>query len=210
MEYVPGKTLADMLIENGRLSPIDFVSIFCCEGLAYAHSKSIIHRDLKPSNIMLTVNREDTHDVKIVDFGIAKLAHGSDQQLTRTGDVFGSPLYMSPEQCKGEEPDNRSDLYSLDCVMYESLTGEPPFRGDNPMQTMFMHSGQTVPPPKVKSTNDSTTGSLVDITMTLLSKSREDRLQTAEEVRGLLSASLQLQFFLTKKNRMNSILRLID
>ncbi|HEY9681682.1 MAG TPA: serine/threonine-protein kinase [Oculatellaceae cyanobacterium] len=195
MEYVPGRTLADVLIEDGRLRPKDFVSIFSqiCEGLAYAHSKNIIHRDLKPSNIMLNANQDGTFDVKIVDFGIAKLTHGHDQQLTRTGDVFGSPLYMSPEQCKGLEPDHRSDLYSMGCAMYEALTGDPPFRGDNAMQTMFMHTEQTVPPPKVKYANDSTVKSLIDITLCLLNKSPGDRIQTAQDVRDLLLASQRSQ-----------------
>ena len=98
--------------------------------LAYAHDSGVIHRDIKPSNIMIVTAPQGTGGaVKLVDFGIAKLT-GKDEftqlTLTRTGEIFGSPLYMSPEQCAGTGADHRSDLYSLGCVMYEALTGAPP------------------------------------------------------------------------------------
>jgi len=194
MEYVAGKTLADLLIEHGRLGIEQFVDIFTqiCDGLSYAHSRGIVHRDLKPSNIMLTKGADGTEQVKIVDFGIAKMALlEKEQQLTGTGDVFGSPPYMSPEQCRGLIPDNRSDLYSLGCVMFEALTGSAPFRGDNPMQTMFMHVEQPVPALKSLTTQSpEALSALEEIVSRLLKKNPAERFQSALDVKKELSACL--------------------
>lgn len=150
MEYVPGMTLSAHLQRKGRLTVAQALNIFIQVGfaLAYAHENGLIHRDLKPSNIMLI---EDTagslcSSVKLVDLGIAKWTAEEEyaqQTLTKTGEVFGSPLYMSPEQCKGVPVDRRSDLYSLGCVIYESLTGAPPFVGDNALSTMMKHQAET-------------------------------------------------------------------
>lgn len=144
MDIVEGSTLADILKERETL-PIDFVvslAIQLCFGLAYAHAKGVVHRDIKPGNIMLLHADKQPCEgmVKIVDFGIAKLTQSEDgeiQSLTRTGEIFGSPLYMSPEQCKGAGVDRRSDIYSLGCVLYECLTGTPPFLGETAMSTML-------------------------------------------------------------------------
>ncbi|MCC6977421.1 MAG: serine/threonine protein kinase [Candidatus Melainabacteria bacterium] len=144
MDLVEGETLAQLLKTKVSL-PIDYVvalSIQVCFGLMYAHAKGVVHRDIKPANILLlypeSIPIEGT--VKIVDFGIAKLTQSEDgqiQSLTQTGEIFGSPLYMSPEQCKGTAVDRRSDIYSLGCVMFESLTGSPPFYGETAMATML-------------------------------------------------------------------------
>ena len=104
-----------------------------------------MHRDLKPANVILTRREDGADQVKLVDFGIAKLlpqAGKVQQQLTRTGEVFGSPIYMSPEQCLGRELDTRSDIYALGCLMYEAVAGEPPFIGDSYLATMNMHVEQ--------------------------------------------------------------------
>ena len=147
MEYLEGDSLADWLQKHGDM-PVDrAMNIFvqACDGLVQAHKKGVIHRDLKPGNIVL-IDQESGHDlVKIVDFGIAKRMindKSMEQNLTQPGEVFGSPLYMSPEQCQGAHLDARSDIYSLGCVMYETLGGMPPFMGSNSLETMNMHVGQ--------------------------------------------------------------------
>ncbi len=144
MDLVEGKTLSEILKKEGSLS-IDYVIALAIQlsfGLIYAHERGVVHRDIKPGNIMLLhpdrMVIEST--VKIVDFGIAKLMEpeeGEIQELTKTGEIFGSPIYMSPEQCKGSPVDKRSDIYSLGCVIFECLTGSPPFLGDNAMSTML-------------------------------------------------------------------------
>ncbi|MFN8555678.1 MAG: serine/threonine-protein kinase [Candidatus Obscuribacterales bacterium] len=143
MDYITGVPL-DQLMKERRILPVDYVVPLAIQvgfGLMYAHEQGIVHRDIKPSNIIiLNPNKlpgEGT--IKIVDFGIAKLMQsegGEIQALTRTGEIFGSPLYMSPEQCRGTVVDQRTDIYSLGCVVYECLTGLPPFVGDTAMSTM--------------------------------------------------------------------------
>ncbi len=140
MEYVSGKSLSTLVKESGRLAIARTWQILLqtCDALTQAHDNGVIHRDLKPSNIMILA--DDT--IKIVDFGIAKVLSKDDTApiaLTQTGDIFGSPPYMSPEQGLGREIDPRSDLYSLGCVMYECLTGLPPFTGETALETLIKH-----------------------------------------------------------------------
>lgn len=146
MDFVDGQTLAQHLKKAGRLSVEEVARVFLpiSFALSYAHGEGVIHRDIKPSNIVLVPADQEggTPTAKIVDFGIAKLDGGGDsevQALTKTGEVFGTPLYMSPEQCAGEKVDQRSDIYSLGCVMFEALTGAPPFRGESALETMMQH-----------------------------------------------------------------------
>lgn len=144
MDYLDGESLEDRLQREVYLPVPEVLDISTqiCEALAHAHAKGIVHRDLKPSNIMLTKSADGNDIVKIVDFGIAKLMPSIKEQthnLTQTGDLFGSPLYMSPEQCTGEQVDARSDIYSLGCVMYEMLTGKAGFSAANPIKTILMH-----------------------------------------------------------------------
>jgi len=123
---------------NGGQALHVFVQI--AEALVYAHGKGVIHRDLKPANIML--ERSAFGTAKLVDFGIAKVLESNNrltQDLTQAGDVLGTPLYMSPEQCLGFQLDARSDIYSFGALMCETLTGRPPFTGDNPMQVIARH-----------------------------------------------------------------------
>ncbi|HEY9784545.1 MAG TPA: serine/threonine-protein kinase [Candidatus Obscuribacterales bacterium] len=149
MDLVRGVTLADEIKGRGVLSVPRAIKIFLqvVFALSYAHENGIIHRDIKPSNIMLLTadDGSQTDSVKVVDLGIAKLTgqdEFSQQTLTKTGEIFGSPLYMSPEQCMGIAVDHRSDLYSLGCVLYEALTGAPPFIGDNALTTMMRHQSE--------------------------------------------------------------------
>ncbi len=133
MDLLQGKSLADY-IEQRRLLSTDLVlEIFSqiCAGLSYAHKQGLVHRDLKPSNIIICQNEGDPRRplVKVIDFGLVKLLGEADQlrqSQTATGQVCGSPFYMSPEQCMGGKIDQRSDIYSLGCTLFECLTGKPP------------------------------------------------------------------------------------
>jgi serine/threonine protein kinase len=151
MDYLAGVSLQDVLEAETHLDVQRSLDIFLqvCLALKHAHEKNIIHRDLKPSNIML-VNADGRSDfVKIVDFGIAKLLGRMDGELgnlTRTGEVFGSPLFMSPEQCRGMPLDPRTDIYSFGSVMYLTLSGKPLFEGDNVLDTFFKQSTQAPEP----------------------------------------------------------------
>ena len=160
MDILIGSSLQEILAGEGRIALKKTLRIFidACSGIAYAHKKGIVHRDIKPPNIVL-LDAPDAGGsrVKIVDFGIAKLSVQSSssasperQQLTQAGEVFGSPFYMSPEQCEGGEVDERSDIYSLGCSLFEALTGVPPFRGRSAVETMLMH--QKEKPPTLAST----------------------------------------------------------
>jgi len=180
MEFVEGQTLHEHLKRVGRLSIKEALNIFIpiCFALEYAHEQGVIHRDLKPSNIILeTFDNGVTFVPKVVDFGIAKISEEEGEALTRTGEVFGTPLYMSPEQCAGSKVDQRSDIYSLGCVMYEALTGTPPFCGKTALETMMQHR---IEPPM--SMSEASLGSkfpdaLQSVIATMLAKEPADRFQ---------------------------------
>ena len=188
MELLNGKTLGEQL-KNGALPVKTTLQIFSqvCQGLAHAHGHGIIHRDLKPGNIMLMAKEspDTAYSVKILDFGIAKLAqseNGEIQALTRTGEIFGSPLYMSPEQCSGEKIDARSDIYSLGCVLFETLTGTPPFVGENALSTMIMHQNTATPTLKEASLGADYPRELEAILSRMLEKDPVRRYQSVEDV----------------------------
>lgn len=157
MDYLSGRTLETILVEDGPIKLRQAIEIFLevLDGLAYAHSHGIIHRDIKPANIMISTTNGATSRattgstaVKILDFGISKFV-GSDgkkaQTLTAAGDIFGSPYYMSPEQCSGETVDGRSDIYSIGCSLFESLSALVPFEGNNSIETALLHQEQEPP-----------------------------------------------------------------
>ncbi len=150
MDYLEGITLSEFIEKMGAIKLDLSMSIFIqiAKALNYAHNKQIIHRDLKPSNIMLMQNENHELTVKILDFGIAKIISENENiaKLTSTGEVFGSPYYMSPEQCKGDKLDEKTDIYSFGCLMYETLTGKLPFSGQNLMETFNLQISQTAKP----------------------------------------------------------------
>jgi len=151
MDFVDGMTLEDLLKERKFLPIEEAIPLFLqiCKGIAHAHGQGVLHRDIKPSNIMLA-NTDDENWVKIVDFGIAKL-NSEDQRLTSTGALIGSPLYMAPEATLNKEVDTCSDIYSIGCLMFETLTGTPPYKGETSMATVMMHTTERTPSLKDRS-----------------------------------------------------------
>jgi serine/threonine protein kinase len=180
MEYLQGKNLAELLAD-GPLSREQFASIFTqvLQALCAVQERGIVHRDLKPANIMV----QQSGVVKLVDFGIARLLESDGtpcQALTRAGEVFGTPEYMSPEQCLGTSSvDARTDLYSICCVMFEALTGKPPFSGDSPMQVFQAHLNAPVPE---MPDEDSVAASLPAVVFRGLQKDPDRRYQSASEL----------------------------
>ena len=148
MEYVEGDTLENLIQRKIRFSREQIIDIFgqICDGLAYTHRRGIVHRDLKPSNIMLVKGKR----VKITDFGISKAIGASSSLLKHTSILLGTPRYMSPEQITGREVDGRSDLFSLGIILYQLLTGESPFQGDNISTLLFnIVNKNPIPPSQV-------------------------------------------------------------
>jgi tRNA A-37 threonylcarbamoyl transferase component Bud32 len=140
MEFVRGPTLASVLRRHGRLDPIRAINIAArlCWGLDAAHRAGVVHRDIKPANVILSPDPELGEEPRLIDFGLAKLTRGpAESELTRTGQIIGTPHYMSPEQIANRLVDARSDLYSLGCLLYHMVTGKPPFQGDHDVQILY-------------------------------------------------------------------------
>lgn len=187
LEFVEGNTLAEKLAQEGQLSIDETIRIFIdvCEGLEHAHGHQIVHRDLKPSNIMLSIHG-DRESVKVLDFGLAKMQRPADEQsleITRTGQLVGSPFYMSPEQARGSEVDHRSDLYSLGCSMYEALTGGPPHIGTSPMSTLMKRESDAPLTLAQGSLGKSFPEAVEHVIARLLNRVPEERFQSAREVK---------------------------
>ena len=150
MDLIEGESLADLIKRVGALQyhQILSISIQLCDALQQAHAAGILHRDIKPSNIMIqsTGNAEKlSFKAQLLDFGIAKITGAQNSTLTSEGDIFGSPPYMSPEQCYGKEADARSDIYSLACTIFEMVTGKPPYAGSSPAEILLKHCNEKVP-----------------------------------------------------------------
>ncbi len=181
MELVEGTTLRDELRRLGRIEPTRAGAIGAgiAGGLAAAHAQGVVHRDVKPSNVFLTAS-----DVsKVGDFGIARVERG-DATLTLTGQAFGSPPYVAPEQATGGRVDARADLYSLGCVLFHMLAGRQPFDGDDAVSMTYQHV-HTVPP-RVDALDPRIPADMATLVAALLEKDPADRPQTAEEVRRAL------------------------
>jgi eukaryotic-like serine/threonine-protein kinase len=180
MEYVDGRTLGDLLGDGRRLLPERAAGIVdgVLRALDYSHRNGIVHRDIKPSNVMLT----GSDDVKVMDFGIARSLTGGQVTMTQTAQVIGTAQYMSPEQARGERVDARSDLYSTGCLLYELLTGRPPFSGDSPVAIAYQHVRESPVPP---SQLDPGIPRWADaIVLKAMAKSPADRYQNAAEMRA--------------------------
>jgi serine/threonine-protein kinase len=183
MEMLEGEDLADLLSREIRLSPPRAVAIAyqCCRALAAAHEKGIVHRDLKPENVFLLERGGFPDFVKLVDFGVAKMTEldhaegAAGRRLTRTGMIFGTPEYMSPEQANGQPLDHRVDIYALGIILYETLTGSVPFEGESFMAVLSKHAVQPVLPLRETWPGLSVSPELEAVVMRALAKQRDQR-----------------------------------
>ncbi|MCV2392824.1 Stk1 family PASTA domain-containing Ser/Thr kinase [Actinotalea sp. M2MS4P-6] len=186
MEYVEGHTVRDIL-RDGSAVPIEEaveITAGVLSALEYSHRAGIVHRDIKPANVMLT----PTGAVKVMDFGIARAMADSAGTMTQTQAVIGTAQYLSPEQARGEAVDSRSDLYSTGCLLFELLTGRPPFIGDSPVAVAYQHAREEPQPPSSYATDVPET--LDRITLKALAKDRDRRYRSAAEFRHDLEAVL--------------------
>jgi beta-lactam-binding protein with PASTA domain/tRNA A-37 threonylcarbamoyl transferase component Bud32 len=186
MEYVDGHTLRDLLRDDRRLLPERALEITdgVLRALDYSHSHGIVHRDIKPGNVMLTRGGQ----VKVMDFGIARAVSDAQATMTQTAQVIGTAQYLSPEQARGERVDARSDLYSTGCLLYELLTGRPPFLGDSPVAIAYQHVRENpIPPshldPEVPQWADA-------IVLRAMAKDPRDRYQSAAQMRADIQRAL--------------------
>ncbi len=181
MEYVDGMTLRQLLASGRRLLPERALEISAgvLSALDYAHRHGIVHRDIKPANVMLT----RTGDVKVMDFGIARAMNDTNTAtMTAAQSVMGTAQYLSPEQARGEVVDARSDLYSASVLLYELLTGKPPFTGDSPVSIAYQHVSEMPTPPS--QVDPGVTPEVDAVVLRALAKSPDDRYQTAAEFRA--------------------------
>ncbi|GAA4537602.1 Stk1 family PASTA domain-containing Ser/Thr kinase [Mycobacterium paraffinicum] len=180
MEYVDGVTLRDIVHTDGPLPPRRAIEIIAdaCQALNFSHQNGIIHRDVKPANIMIS----STNAVKVMDFGIARAIADSGNSVTQTAAVIGTAQYLSPEQARGDTVDARSDVYSLGCVLYEILTGEPPFTGDSPVAVAYQHVREDPIPPSHR--HEGISADLDAVVLKALAKNPDNRYQTAAEMRA--------------------------
>ncbi|GAA4550443.1 Stk1 family PASTA domain-containing Ser/Thr kinase [Amycolatopsis samaneae] len=189
MEYVEGRTLRDIVKTEGPLSQKRAMEVMAdvCAALDFSHRHGIVHRDVKPANVMITKNGA----VKVMDFGIARAMHDGQSAMTQTAAVIGTAQYLSPEQARGESVDARSDVYAAGCVLYELVTGEPPFTGDSPVAVAYQHVREDPNPPS--SVNPAVSPELDAIVLKALAKGPANRYQSAAEMRSDLVRALSGQ-----------------
>jgi serine/threonine-protein kinase len=181
MEYVDGRTLSEILRSDGPLHPDRAADVAAdvAAGLGFAHRNGVVHRDIKPGNVLITQSGQ----VKVADFGIARaIAAGAEENLTQTGAVMGTATYFSPEQAQGAAVDPRSDLYSLGVVIYEMLTGKPPFAGDSPVAIAYKHVQESPVPPR--QANPGIPQAMEAIVLKCLAKNPVNRYPSAEDLRA--------------------------
>jgi serine/threonine-protein kinase len=186
MEFVDGRTLRDLLRDDRRLLPERAAEITdgVLRALDYRHRNGIVHRDIKPGNVMLT----RAGDVKVMDFGIARAVSDAQATMTQTAQVIGTAQYLSPEQARGERVDARSDLYSAGCLLYELLTGRPPFTGDSPVAIAYQHVREApVPPSRIDPELPAWCDAIV---LKAMEKDPADRYQSAGEMRNDIQRAL--------------------
>jgi serine/threonine protein kinase len=194
-EYLEGITLTQYLQKTPQPDPKTIFEVFqqILDALSCAHENGLLHRDLKPSNIMLIPDEESkSSTVKLLDFGIARnIEENTPQHLSNTVQVTGSAPYMSPEQCRGEELDARSDLYSVACILYQCLAGLPPFVGETPIHTRYMHlSEEAKMPPTDVFANTAGRSAVYKLVLRALSKDKTKRPASASEFARLLNEAM--------------------
>jgi serine/threonine-protein kinase len=180
MEYVEGRTLRDVIAVEGRLLPDRALEITAaiCTALEQAHAAGIVHRDIKPGNVMITPAGE----IKVMDFGIARALTSSAATMTQTAAVVGTAHYLSPEQARGEHVDARSDIYSTGCLLYELLTGAPPFTGDTAVSVAYQHVREDPTPPS--SVEPDVAESIDTIVLVAMAKNPINRYPSVAEMRA--------------------------
>ncbi|MFD4369340.1 Stk1 family PASTA domain-containing Ser/Thr kinase [Rhodococcus sp. NPDC058521] len=180
MEYVDGDTLRDIVRSKGPLAPREAMEVISdvCAALDFSHRNGIVHRDVKPANVM--INRAGA--VKVMDFGIARAISDASSPMTQTAAVIGTAQYLSPEQARGEQVDARSDVYSLGCVLFEVLTGEPPFKGDSPVAVAYQHVRED--PQTPSELNPEIPRELDSVILKAMSKNPANRYQSAADMRS--------------------------
>jgi serine/threonine-protein kinase len=185
MEYVEGQTLRELLNDRSPLEPAEAARITegVLDALSYSHRMGIVHRDIKPANVMIGKHGE----IKVMDFGIARAVADTSATMTQTQAVIGTAQYLSPEQAQGHTVDARSDLYSTGCLLFELLTGRPPFKGDSPVAIAYQHVGEA--PPRPSTFNADVDASLDAVVLHALVKDREARYQDAASFRADLQAA---------------------
>jgi CheY-like chemotaxis protein len=193
MEYLNGSPLDDILMREHQIHPKQALKIFkqVCDSLVHAHGKGIIHRDIKPGNMMFQQIDPNLYVIKLLDFGISKwLQQPSNQapNLTKSGEIFGSPVYMSPEQSLGLPVDHRSDIFSIGYVFYECVTGIKLFLGDNDLDTMHRRTVEQPLPFAVVRPDLNLPQSLESVIVKALAMQPKDRYQTAAELKWALDA----------------------
>ncbi len=199
MEFVSGQSLYEIMKRERYLIPERAVSIFAqvCDGLSHAHQRGVIHRDLKPANILVIHNEGGPEKIKIVDLGVAKMVQGGEddqaEAITMTGEVCGSPIYLSPEQCMYQELDARTDIYSLGVCLYECLTGVPPLRGATVYDTIYMHVHEMPRPFGQVGANPDIPKRLEEVVFRCLQKQPKDRFETMAQLKHELQAALKTQ-----------------
>ncbi len=192
MEFLEGVELRQKLYNDKKLTfeEVFYIAQQTCSALEAAHARGIIHRDLKPDNIWLLPSEDGIPRVRVIDFGIAKLRASAEMsQLTKQGMLIGTPFYMSPEQCRGEELDTRSDIYSLGVILYEMLTGNVPFQSSTPIGVLLKHVNE-LPPPMYQSRPD-IPESVEEVVLRALRKRSEDRQSSATQLAQELERAYQ-------------------
>jgi serine/threonine-protein kinase len=189
MEFVEGRTLRDIVKTEGPMSQKRAMEVMAdvCAALDFSHRHGIVHRDVKPANVMITKNGA----VKVMDFGIARAIHDGQAAMTQTAAVIGTAQYLSPEQARGEQVDARSDVYAAGCVLYELITGEPPFTGDSPVAVAYQHVREDPNPPST--VNPDVAPELDAVVLKALAKGPANRYQSSAEMRSDLVRTLSGQ-----------------
>lgn len=189
MDLIDGSSLRT-IIESQKLTQSECLSltIQLCKGLQFAHDHQVIHRDLKPENILVALDESDNPLVKIIDFGIARIDQvgGEIQRLTTTGEIFGSASYMSPEQCFGVDISSKSDIYSLGCILYELLSGHPPFRGTTLMDVLNKQIKDQPLPIKLRQDRTPVPKELSEVVSKCLNKNPDERFASMSDLQAAL------------------------